>query len=313
MDLTALCSYMDRLARWTWKRLEHARSLDARFGEVAITESLLFQLKQFGSRPGLGYQICIKQTSQQTEKHSGADFEFWLEVESERYFGYSIQAKRVDTDRLSYSSLSQSGDPALSTGAVDPEKPYQYDTLLAHAQRYRSTAMHLLYNGWSGQEDGFTTPVAFEIPPDEKVYGCAIVPTALLKIVREAGRRPTNRVNAYAGVAEPWSTLFRWPWHLGGHSDPSLDPGSLYMSAPIDTSQWFPQIEIAASEGLTERSPRAWDFQREPVPLPEYVSGSAAPSNDPTLPRYVVIIEATWEEVLEADDFAQQAEPFLGL
>jgi hypothetical protein len=281
---------MDELARETWDQVLETDQLGARLGEVTITELLLIELKRFGKRRPLDFRICIDHVSQAVEARTGADFEIWVEVDRHRYFAYSIQAKRVRIADLSYPQLGHHGHEETPRDiAADPDSPRQYDTLIAHARAQGTMPIHLLYNGWE------SSTVKLREPPNRENYGCAIIPTSLLKSIREASRRRTNKVASYSDYLEPWSRLFR-RFGGGGFPDNPRDPNAEYLGDAFNANG-SNEIEHAWSMGEVEINPLFPDFGQLTIrSLPGYVEAArevGGPiTDDPTLPRYVVTIEA---------------------
>jgi hypothetical protein len=275
MILEPLVTQMDELARSTWRRLEESQAQRMPLGENTLTDINLLDLKTLVSKAGLPLRIVP--ITQNAEARIGADFEFWLRLETGEYFGYSIQAKKVvkGLKHLTYPQLKEPGFP--------PDR-FQYDTLLDHAVSYGTIAVHVFYNGWQ-----LTRAALHQEKPDPGVYGCAAVCTIDMKRLREAGgKRNCNKATRFAEVSMPWSDLFRVPPtgrpRSGGSGGPDVRPPVMPTLESVTT---LAQSLIRPDWG--DQMPR---FDRE---LPLYVQRALAQPGEqlpdtPEWPRFVVLI-----------------------
>jgi len=271
MDLRALCDLMDNLSRETWKGLTESVGLGIPWGEVTITDTLLRALARHARDHASEYTLEVRPVTQTKEGHIGADFEFWLAMPDGTYRAFSLQAKKAKPP------LNPGYDVAYLTGGRK-----QYEVLLEHATIEPVVPLHLFYNG------GYCAHAPFPDPPREAMlYGCAIVPTMVVKSIDEeegykgAGRKSVMR---YAPSSMPWSSIFRWPrdyqsWYGAGPA-PAI-PG---LGEPFSTNGTWEQWDNGLGL-LDDGVPR---IERLPPYVQESLGGLE--NDDPTLPAAVVVI-----------------------
>jgi len=89
------------LARLTWREMRHGHLTRLYLGEESITDYRLLQLKYLC--PSL---IDIrKHTKQREEPLTGADWEWWIGDYVNGWFGFRVQAKRMNNQLTSYGTL----------------------------------------------------------------------------------------------------------------------------------------------------------------------------------------------------------------
>jgi hypothetical protein len=294
MTLKKLANLLDKLSKKTWHDLEYARSVNMHFGEVTLTQNHLLEIRRLNSA------VHIVEVSQNEEKRTGADFEFWFQSKAGPALGYSIQAKRVQhgTKHHTYSQLSHKGNGS---------DPYQYDTLLRHASTTQSTAFHVFFNGWDLTPAD--APFA-NMKGGAALLGCAAVPTIRVKEIREQTKRRNNKVSAYANASRPWSDLV--PYTSGLLLTPSALPAPSSQTQAANSPSQSTSVTSGSSTTRTSNSStnsvtsdlsqmalaagHSWDMQL-PIAssIPEYVKSrigsNTLPPKDATLPRFAVLIQ----------------------
>ena len=285
MSLEPLVSQMDDLARWTWGALELNHDLGMRLGENTLTEFHLLSIANQMSILGLPLQVVP--ITQNDERRIGADFEFWLRLQTGELFGYSIQAKKVVLGKKhhTYPQLKERG----ATSTV-----FQYDTLLEHAQAYNTIAMHVFYNGWPLNQGAL-----YHRSPNALTYGCAAVRSTDVKRLREGnGKRKDNKTTTYAFRSMPWSQLFRIP-----PTGASARGSGGAVGSPTRTGiAVSPTIEdITMLTRWMRRTSREAETPALSTQLPAYVRQAldlpaAGLPNKPELPRFAVLVN--FEELL---------------
>ena len=136
--LNELSELFSKQSANTWKRLGYVREShgsgvpwgSVRVGEEAITSLLLLELYEQGC-----VVAYLQQTSRRCEAKSGTDFELWLGSRSKGYFGFAIQAKKLDVRTDRYSSLNHSNQHGK-----------QIELLEKHARIYDTAPFYCLYN-----------------------------------------------------------------------------------------------------------------------------------------------------------------------
>jgi hypothetical protein len=317
MSLSQLADVMDELARETWSKIRRAHSVHMSMGEVSITHHVLLALEE--KNVALARPVKIHEVSQVLERRVGADFEIWLRLKDGSALGYSIQAKRVviGAKHLTYPALGHRG-----------ERPgeYQYDTLLRHAAKHRSHALHLFYNGWNDSRAGRP----YYSSPDPQLYGCAAVPTERVKAAREFTTRKTNNLKAFETASIPWSELLRVHPKAKTSSPTTPTPTTPTPTTPTarptaaapppsassaqggaNSPDTASPVSLPAGSGAADaafevdvkalaeqfRSHSNSHSSMMADRLPEYVQAALAGQQghlpaDPLLPRYVVVVDA---------------------
>lgn len=91
----------ERLAAATWVRIGCAEHLRTRFGEVAITETNLLDIKVEGN-----LLAQVRLSNQKEEAKLGFDFELWIGSSRARsWWRYCVQAKKLGQRQLKYENL----------------------------------------------------------------------------------------------------------------------------------------------------------------------------------------------------------------
>ncbi len=294
-SLSRLVKLMDRLAVATWWSLVDARDLNMDWGEVTATHTNLLAIARLVRGSGLSLQI--ERITQARERSLGADWEFWLELQSGEALGYSIQAKRVyeQGGTLQYSELGHRGERSTER---------QYDTLIRHAEAHGAHPLHVFYNGWplSGASISFADTRA------DVFFGCAAVSSYEVRRIRDTYfRRGANRVDRYAAISMPWSDLFRVqrnpPGSGGGRDGGGGSSGSprTPQSGPSPTARLHPAAMTRASLQALSNRLGNHSSAKQPVlrdGLPDYITKapSLAAQDDlparPELPEFAIVLKA---------------------
>ncbi len=254
------------------------------WGEVTASHTNLLAIAQLSARTAIPLEIV--RITQARERSLGADWEFWLTLRSGKSLGYSIQAKRVyEVDGvLQYSGLGHRGELASER---------QYDTLIRHAAAVGSLPFHVFYNGWQLPNGR----VAFPRSLPDYLYGCAAVPSADVRAIRNAFKRKgVNNADRYAARSMPWSDLFR------------IDPLDLKSSTGVGSPSPKPrgvaaalsQKDLIAIQSRWSQTASHSAGLREG--LPDYVEKARllfadstinyALPEDAALPEYAVVLQS---------------------
>lgn len=288
VKLSALTILMDALAEETWHSIVDSRSLDVDFGELAASQHNLLAIARLADTASLNLKLV--RVSQNDEKRIGADWEFWLRLQTGQALGYSIQAKKAYIDSSGAYEYRALGHPGELRGE------FQYDTLIRHAAKHQSIPMHVFYNGWTPPNG-----IPFAIPPNFEQYGCSAVSTHVVRNVRSATRRKgMNRVSNYASASMPWSDLFR----LSPAMTPATPAAQAAMqSGPRSASSSLPSVDAISltqsdlldlASRMSERASHGTQFSLASK-LPDYVTnglnsqGGRLPI-DNHLPRFAVVL-----------------------
>lgn len=301
MDLEPLADLVDDLSRATWQSIVDAYALDLDWGEVTITHTNLLAMKRLARQRHLPVEVRRVRTHE--ERASGADLEIWIQSETGKTAGFSIQAKRVylGPEPLEYQALGHEGQRPNER---------QYDTLIRHAQDQGTVPLHLFYNGWTLPR----ADLAFA-GIEQELYGCSIVPTVEVRRIRdEYHRQGMNRVERYVGASSPWSGLFRLGPDGEGHagddgdnegpdSDGPREGGSGLGPQAPGAQPWTPNVTDDDLRKLMSRfASEESDLPKEPREgLPSYVLDALSSATDPAnvpakeseLPEVVAVIKAT--------------------
>lgn len=205
-DILALIKVLDELAASTWHKIERGPERGLRFGEESITDHNLFELDRTSSA------VEIYKFNHPQEAVSGADFDWYIGSDSQRWIGLRFQAKKLDDG--AYAELGH------RVGAAR-----QYDVLLRQAARDGVWPFYCFYNGWSGPwpagvtnatcpgdhtpgRGGAGTKACFHAHLEH--FGCAIAPAyAVAARHMSPNRRGRLELDDYLAQSRPWSHLFR--------------------------------------------------------------------------------------------------------
>ena len=161
---TLLDIMLEKLAADTWENLREARKLSVRFGEVTITDILMFEMRRKGF-------LTFVQTPAQEEAKFGTDFECWIGSSNWGWTGYAVQPKRLSfrTGRFDYV-----GHKVAST------KMRQIDILKAYAAQRGMTPKYCLYSWYDKVESSMRNCCTRQQFPEEEL-GCTIVHTQTIQ------------------------------------------------------------------------------------------------------------------------------------
>lgn len=271
---------------------------------MTLTEQLLLDLARFVQAGPPGTALDIIPTGHADEKLQGTDFELWLQTAKAtasapaQFLGYSIQAKKAYEPRghggFDYKMLGHT--VKLDNGTDE----YQYNVLLQYSKAKNTMAFHLFYHRMT-----VVTSSSFQ-PGRPGLYGCAVIPTPLMKAIRDP--HSTNRVDSYARYERPWSSLFQFPQgpgvvggppSTGGHGPGTAQGGG--PGAPSAPGGQLPEVwtdNVSAGGGYEPRAqPLPSDVREARIAFHEHrtVSGrpiprSAGRLNQPYSPGYFVVI-----------------------
>lgn len=271
MDLTQLTDLMDELSRQTWFNLTTARRLKMRMGEVTATEINLLAMSRLLEEQNIPAELIPTRADEAT---TGVDFEIWLDVGGQRFFGYAIQAKilTVRKDKFTFPQLSHH----------DGMGSFQYQLLEKHAQATGSRPVHLFYNGW---ESGTVGAPPLPSVPSTDHFGCAAVMTSAVRRIRMAttknhtsGSRASVKASDYLDQAMPWSDLFRLPGVPNSITPgPAASPSSPQSSSAPSGDSPRRSVGLTLSEvdalehHIDEISGEGGVVPRRALKLPDYV------------------------------------------
>jgi hypothetical protein len=198
-------------------------------GEETLTDINLIRLHE-GIR---GFHV--QKFTKSDESKNGADWEWWIGSEEERWLQLRIQAKRVSHTGIDYDQIGHLVNVRDGNGDVT-SRIRQFDRLIYESKASGAIPFHVFFNGW--ERDRFMhsrryfdsmamTRRAANRPfyPldawDSGNWGCTICPTESVKTLFEDptiselssyipdSLRSTNKyVPYYLGSSSPWSHIF---------------------------------------------------------------------------------------------------------
>jgi hypothetical protein len=192
----------DRLAALTWERIASGDARGLRLREDSLTDVNLLELAvKFPN-------LRVHRFTQSAEKHTGADWEWWIGSSETGWNVLRVQAKRMDGN--TYRMLDHPGER---------DDEYQYDTLIRSA-RAEPTATYpyfVFFNGWvSGWPSNVPMRTCPWCPPSSKCrharaenFGAAAVPAEVVRDIHHGGLPDRRRVDRHLPHTVPWSWLFR--------------------------------------------------------------------------------------------------------
>lgn len=149
------------VAEEIWHKIDFSNRMGFKFGEVAITSHLLFQLYR--------YRIDSKDNTieifeSKKESTSGSDLELYIEVLPKQYLYFVIQSKKLyyRDKKFKYAEISHE---------VGKHKISQLEILLSYAKTHDAIPLYLFYN----HSPQFKNK-------DKEYYGCSVV---LAKYIKE--------------------------------------------------------------------------------------------------------------------------------
>lgn len=178
-------------ASWVHQRLTDAERLHVSIGEDTVTQDLLLDLRLMYPR------LVVKPfTRWEESRHTGADWEWWIEGHS-YWFGFRVQAKKL--------LPTTGGDVGYDFGSRPgrPHAPRQIETLIASSARHGVPAIYALYNGPRLDLSSFPWRCG-QLPPVAPVAGVTAVGARTARTLFHAGTTNLSDVGAYA---RPWSCL----------------------------------------------------------------------------------------------------------
>ncbi|MET8838036.1 DUF6615 family protein [Micromonospora sp. NPDC004540] len=203
----ALRRDMNDLAVETWRKIETGDAQGLTFGENSLTDHNLWTLAQ--KHPGLN----VHRFSQNREKETGADWEWWIGSMAQGWLCLRVQAKRAY--RRTYPELDHAGNG---------DDDYQYDTLINSCNVMTGEyPLHVFYNGWKrkyfGHDSGWAAPAKWRACSGNAEpgkcwhahpvhYGCAVASSFAVKAVHDLHGSNRRMVTAHLSWALPWSYLF---------------------------------------------------------------------------------------------------------
>ncbi len=157
------------VAEEIWHKIDFSNRMGFKFGEVAITSHLLFQLYR--------YRIDSKDNTIQIfeskkESTSGSDLELYIEVLPKQYLYFVIQSKKLyyRDKKFKYAEISHE---------VGKHKISQLETLLSYAKSHDAVPLYLFYN----YSPRFKNK-------DKEYYGCSVV---LAEYIKENFKKKATR------------------------------------------------------------------------------------------------------------------------
>ncbi|MEU1525528.1 DUF6615 family protein [Nocardia rhamnosiphila] len=201
LNVVKLIQDMDRLSKATWERVLIGDVSGLKFREDSLTDENLFSLMR--NHP----QLSVRRFNQNAEKESGADWEWYVGMDSIGWFRLRIQAKRIHG--ASYRELDH---PGRLVGE------YQYQTLISGCESETATyPFHVFYNGWSCDRfhaTKFTSDHTDSCGPlDQELWGCAALSSHAVQRIHLGSMQTgewSKRLHASRYIPElmPWSRLF---------------------------------------------------------------------------------------------------------
>jgi hypothetical protein len=128
------------------------------------------------SRKAHPYEVLTFQFSKPLEKHTGADWEWWL-TDGRLWFGLLIQAKRLDSKSHKYADIKHK---------VGKPKIPQIDLLLNQARLKEIDPLYCFYNYSNRGLSAFTWNCG-STPMDLPQLGCTVAHAAAVKRVLKRG------------------------------------------------------------------------------------------------------------------------------
>lgn len=130
-ELLQLIGALDDIAASTWHKVERGPARGLKFGEESLTDHNLFELDR------LSDAVEVYKFTHPEEAQNGADFDWYVGSDTQRWIGMRFQAKKLDDG--GYAELGH---------RVGAER--QYNLLLRQAVSDGVWPFYCFYNGWDG-------------------------------------------------------------------------------------------------------------------------------------------------------------------
>jgi hypothetical protein len=197
---------LDRVASWTWERIEQGDAAQLKFREESITESNLFEIQR--SIQG----VQVRKFTSHDERKNGADWAWWIGSNDIGWICLRIQAKRVHGMAYKYLEHPHTNEDGLVE--------YQHENLITDCESETSAGrptfpFHVFYNGWD--EHRFNPTIDFpkryaamKRPHDhiDRCWGCAAVSSYDVSRILSTAGACRLHVDSYVDDCFPWSELF---------------------------------------------------------------------------------------------------------
>lgn len=292
LNLAQLTQDMDSLSRSTWDRVMIGDIARLKFREDSITDEILFTLMK--RHP----QLAVKRFSQNEEKTSGADWEWWVGSQGLGWFRLRIQAKRVHDK--SYRELDHRGD-------TDAGHEFQYQTLIAGCNKDATYPFHIFFNGWPQARfiESFKSDHDRRCGPlDQDLWGCAAISSHTVKELhlgsRSADWSKRRSVPRYMPDSLPWSRLFTTACTNAAARNPILPNAS--------PEQIFRHMHL--STVLVDGAARG-EFSIEEPDWQQVVDNLDSTSLITELPSYAWKAQAAQREFLNSDNYIEENHNFI--
>lgn len=192
MTSPAAIRLFEELAAGTWDRIKYGEELRCRQGEETITDINLLELK----RANLS-SVAVDKVDKQRERDTGLDWEWWIGSNSEGWWRYAVQAKRISASGR-YRSLRH------HIGAR-----FQIDLLETYANANRCIPLYCFYNYLPLQNGAqyWHCPLPYE----ESQFGCTVVPLDSVRIAFPQREPKTFEALHEHRSARPWRCVVKCP------------------------------------------------------------------------------------------------------
>ena len=154
-----LCSSFSNEAKNIWVKLEQARRNSIIRDEETVTNDLLLNLQD--AHPN---EITIFQFNKREEGFTGADWEWWLTDNKDKWLGLLVQAKILNRKGNKYSAIRHK--------VGKPPRP-QIELLLEQSRLKTIDALYFFYNYLTDQNLGLSWKCG-SFPFDAEQLGCTV-------------------------------------------------------------------------------------------------------------------------------------------
>ena len=216
---TASADLFESLAARTWMRLQLAEALRTSYGEETITDNIILDL--LVAAPA---DVRVRPVPKPEEALHGADWEWWLGNDSDGWWPFAVQAKKLSKNRV-YLGLRYTVKGVL-----------QADLLERYARRRNAIPLYCFYN----YDDGLTPGDCWNcpLPPDLSQLGCTVTALDVVKRVIPKRRPKTMRALHADRRSIPWRCLLKCPF---------LAPGSAIVGSHPLASVGFENVRPVAN------------------------------------------------------------------
>lgn len=183
----------EEISRRTWGRLRAAHDCNISMGETTFTDTNLLDMR-IARLPN----VRVYKAVGRDEPEKGFDWEWWIGRYNVGWWRYSVQAKKLDLKKGTYSDLRH------PVGEM-----FQIDILDDFARAQRSIPLYCFYNHVSAADATAHWNCPLNVEPEQ--LGCSVVP---LNVVRgyHDNRVRKSFGNLHAGnLSLPWRCLVRCP------------------------------------------------------------------------------------------------------